>query len=218
VDIVIEGKITTDEGMADILQTVIDLKNLPNAILRLTSLGDEIQGRIAFAQGGYILGGRVNNTDETGYPAVRKLLSITEGNYAILDPGRTHVADVNQTLWIKASRVLDYLPTLPPSPEVFLDGADVNSINTTVEKAQFDPMDLRAHAPDERGTSGLVANKKSKTRTFDLGTWRILKVLFLFAVVMLLAVGITQYWDQILAYFHGTPATPAPASQSAPPQ
>jgi hypothetical protein len=218
VDIVIEGKITADEGMADIVQTVIDLKNLPNAILRLTSAGDEVQGRIAFAQGGYILGGRVNNTDETGYPAVRKLLAITAGNYAILDPGRTHVSDVNQTLWIKASRVLDYLPTLPPSPEIFLDGADVNAINTTVEKAQFDPMDLKARATDERGTSGIVGNRKSKTRTFDLGTWRVLKVLFLFALVTLVAVGITQYWDQIMAYFHGGQATPAPASQSTPPQ
>jgi len=213
VDIVIEGKITTDEGMADIVQTVIDLKNLPNAILRLTSAGDELQGRIAFAQGGYILGGRVNNTDETGYPAVRKLLSITEGNYAILDPGRTHVADVNQTLWIKASRVLDYLPQLPPSPEIFLDGADVNSINTTVEKAQYDPMDLKVSSDDKHGTSNIVGDRKSKTRSFDLGTWRVLRVLFVVVAVLLVSVGIVQYWDQIIGLFHPQPPAAAPAPQ-----
>jgi hypothetical protein len=46
----------------------------------------------------------------------------------------------------------------------------------------------------------------------------VLKVLFLFALVTLVAVGITQYWDQIMAYFHGAQTTPAPASQSTPPQ
>ena len=85
-DIVIEGKITPDEGLGEVIQTVLDLKNVPNAVLRITSSQGDLQGRIGFAQGGFILGGKISSPEETGYPALRKLLSILNGTYAILDP------------------------------------------------------------------------------------------------------------------------------------
>lgn len=120
VDVVIEGKITPEEDIADVIQTVIDLKNMPNLVLRVTDEDSDLQGRVAFREGGYILGARVNNTNECGYDAIKMLLSIKTGNYAIIDPGRTPNSDTNQTLWISADKVLNLLPELPDTPDTLL--------------------------------------------------------------------------------------------------
>ncbi len=120
-DVIVEGKITPEEGIDEVIQTVIDLKDVNNAILRVTCSDSDIQGRVAFSQGGYILGGQVAESGETGYAAVKKLLEVRKGNYAILDPGHTYVPEVNQSLWIKGEKVIDRLPTLPESVDDLLD-------------------------------------------------------------------------------------------------
>jgi hypothetical protein len=198
VDTVIEGKITPEEGLGDVLQTIIDLKDVPKAILRITSEESDLQGRIAFAQGGYILGGKVNNTDETGYPAVRKLLAIRTGNYAILDPGRQYMSDINQTLWINAARIIDLLPQLPESPEVLLE-ANMDTLHPNAGKPGFDPLDLKIS--HDHSDSKAVAATSSKARQFDLGNWRALRMIFMLVIVLVLAGGIVKYWDQIIAMF-----------------
>ena len=143
-DIVIEGKITADEGIKDILQTVTNLKSVYNVILRINSADNSIEGKIAFSQGGYILGGRLS-TDECGYEAVRKLLTVTEGNYAVLDPGCTAITDINQTLWLDTSRIVKMLPDLPPSSEALSDASPekLKQILTPVIPAEFSPNGQR---------------------------------------------------------------------------
>ena len=195
-DVVIEGKITPDDGIAEIIQTVVDLKNLPNAVLRITSDEGDLQGRIGFGRGGYILGGKINATDETGYPAIRKLLTVENGTYAILDPGRTQMGDVNQTLWINAARVAALLPNLPESPQTLLDGGDPDVIKTTVDKAQYDPMDLKLaqHKNDD-----VVKDSASASRNFDVGKWRAVKLFFVALLILVATVGVLHYWDSISA-------------------
>jgi hypothetical protein len=198
VDIIIEGKITPEEGMSEVIQTVIDLKNLQNPILRISSSDSDLQGRVSFSSG-HILGGRINNTDETGYPAIRKLLSITDGNYAILDPGRQHITDVNQTLWIEANKVVQMLPNLPQTPEVLMDiNAEYNP-NAEV-KARVANMDLKAGKIDD-GEKPTVTDVKSKARSFDQGTWFFFK-LFLWVVgTLIVSAVVLTYSDQIYALF-----------------
>jgi hypothetical protein len=216
VDIIIEGKITPEEGMNEVIQTVIDLKNLQNPILRISSSDSDLQGRVSFSSG-HILGGRINNTDETGYPAIRKLLSITDGNYAILDPGRQHITDVNQTLWIEANKILQMLPNLPQTPEVLMD---MNSDHYTAElKPRIAAMDLRAGKADG-GEKPTVTDLKSKARSFDEGAWFFFK-LFIWALGTLIATAvIIQYGDQIYAIFKAKQTNPAvqvsPKDQAAP--
>ena len=75
-DVIVEGKITSEEPMKDVIETLADLKNFPHLVLRVSASEAELEGRIAFSHGGYILGGRINNSDESGYAAIQKLLSI----------------------------------------------------------------------------------------------------------------------------------------------
>ncbi len=130
-DVLVEGKITPEEPMADVIETVIRLKNYPHLVLRITSSDSELEGRISCCRGSHILGGRINNSDEAGYKAIFQLLSVRDGNYAILDPGDQSIADINQTLWIVSERVKDSLPDLPASPMDLLDATkELQAINT----------------------------------------------------------------------------------------
>lgn len=193
-DIIIEGKITPDEGMGEVIQTVIDLKNLPNPILRISSADNDLQGRVAF-NSGHILGGRISNTDEVGYPAIRKLLSITDGNYAILDPGRAHIQDVNQTLWIEATKLIQMLPNLPQSPDGLMD---MTPGQVTDLKPKVAAMTLKG------GTSGdeppPVSGLKSKARTFNEGSWFFFRLGLWTLGALIVAAVIVQYGDQIYAF------------------
>jgi hypothetical protein len=203
VDIIIEGKITPEEGMSEVIQTVIDLKNLQNPILRISSSDSDLQGRVSFSSG-HILGGRINNSDETGYPAIRKLLSITDGNYAILDPGRQHITDVNQTLWIEATKVVQMLPNLPQTPEVLMD---INAEYNAELKPRVAAMDLRVGKAE--GEKPTVTDIKSKARSFDEGTWFFFK-LFLWSLGALIVAAVTlQYGDQLYAMFKAKQNNPA---------
>ena len=115
-DVIIEGQINQEETIKDVMASVAALKSCPTPILRITetTAGSEVQGRILFSQGTYIVGARINTTGETGYAAVRQLMSVTSGNYAILDPGRKPATDLNQSLWIDSTALLAHWPDLPP--------------------------------------------------------------------------------------------------------
>lgn len=193
-DIIIEGKITPDEGMAEVLQTVIDLKNLTNPILRLTSTSEDLQGRISFSKG-HILGGRINNTDEVGYPAIRKLFSITEGNYAILDPGRAHQNEVNQSLWIVADKLIALLPNLPAAPDGLME-ANPDEIAKSLPR--FDAIDLRVGTASTQEEKPKVA----KSRKFDSETWFFFRLALWVLGTLIVVAPIVQYWEQINAYLH----------------
>lgn len=193
-DIIIEGKITADEGMSDVIQTVLDLKNPPNPILRISSSATDLNGRVAFSQGGYIVGGRVNNTDEAGYDAIRKLLGVTEGNYAILDPGRAPVQDCNQTLFIKAERLLERLPDLPLTADQLLDVTPEQLAASTV-KPVVPAIDLKVSAAD--GSKASVGSVSSKTRTFDQKTWFFVQLVLWTLGALVVCALILQYGDQI---------------------
>lgn len=205
-DVIIEGKITQDEGIDEVLKTCAEIKSVKTPILRINDNGSDLQGQIAFAQGGYIIGGKVNQTNEIGYTAVRRLLMIDDGNYAILDPLRKHIADVNQSLWIKVDKVVALLPNLPENPEGLLDKQP--ELQHSQKAGQVDlgsnlPLSLEPTKPEETASAPPVVAtvKKSKARKFNLGTWRIIKagltIILGFTAVLY---GVT-YFDQIMAFF-----------------
>jgi hypothetical protein len=228
VDVVIEGKITPEEDIADVIQTVIDLKNMPNLVLRVTDEDSDLQGRVAFREGGYILGARVNNTNECGYDAIRLLLSIKSGNYAILDPGRTPTSDTNQTLWISADKVLDLLPALPESPETLLGidpasraeqtfahpsatlsnltpaGVPTKTLEGTVEPRNASNTSTRLSAVADKATetgehSPVAA--KSKARTYVRSKLYSIELIGIAIFALILGTIVLKYGDIIWQFF-----------------
>lgn len=182
-DVIVEGKITPEEGIDEVIQTVIDLKAVQHAILRVTCADSDLQGRVAFSQGGYILGGQVAESGETGYAAVKKLLEVRKGNYAILDPGRTYVPEVNQSLWIKGEKVIDRLPNLPESVDDLLD-ANPESLAQKVEHTPIGRIDIKTdRSEDATGAPATtVEDVKSKARQLDLSGAKTVQQLVIYAI------------------------------------
>jgi hypothetical protein len=194
VDVVVEGKINQDESMREVIQTVLELKTLANPVLRITDEDSDLQGRIAFSQGGYIIGGRVNNTEELGYDAVRRLLSIKNGNYAVLDPGRNQFSDINQTLWLLGTRVIDMLPNLPVSPEALLD-ANPDRV-AAAGGARSAPGSGPQSAP-----ATPITSVKSKARSFNKSSWYMLQLFFIAVFALGIGGGILLYHEQVWSFF-----------------
>lgn len=178
-DVIVEGKITPEEGIDEVIQTVIDLKSVPHAILRVTCTDSDLQGRVAFSQGGYILGGCLTDSGETGYSAVKKLLTVRHGNYAILDPGRTYVPEVNQSLWIKGERVIEMLPNLPESVDDLLD-ADPNKLMAAIDTTSIGRIDVKVDRTEEEPTPAMTVAVKSKARQFDLAGFRLWRQILIY--------------------------------------
>jgi len=163
--------------MDEVLKTCAEIKSVKTPILRVNDNGSELQGQIAFSQGGYIIGGKISQTGETGYEAIRKLLRIVDGNYAILDPLRKHITDVNQSLWLKVDKVVPLLPDLPDNPDGLLDKAPEVVATSLRKDGQVDiGAGFVPPAPEEISPATTVTiPPKSKSRRFNLGLWRIIR-------------------------------------------
>lgn len=199
-DVIVEGKINQEEGIDEVLQTIINLKTVPEPVLRINCLDNRFQGKIGFSQGGYILGGKIDETGETGYAAVRRLLLVRNGNYAVLDPERQLVQDVNQSLWIDAEKIIYLLPDLPEIADSLLPATPPSIATTTLVAAeQAKELAPMARRPTEKAT---VSGVNSKARQFVVESWRFRYATIFMWVVILLFVGfgLLQYGDRIVPY------------------
>ena len=206
-DVIIEGKITADEGIDDILRTCAEIKSVKTPVLRINDNNSDLQGRIGFSQGGYIVGGKIVPTGESGYEAVRRLLSVSEGNYAILDPMRKHVADVNQSLWIKVEKIVPLLPDLPESPEGLIDPHPQDAIRQTGNMEippNLQPDEKKDLSVDERAEApkSVVVNAASKSRKFDLVYWRFFRAGLCIIAGFTVVLSVFMYHNELLTFFN----------------
>jgi len=233
VDVIIEGHINQEETMADIVASVVAIKQCQSPILRINSADSATQGRLLFSPGGYIVGGKINVSNETGWEAVRKLLNITEGNYAILDPARKSTTELNQALWVQADKVIRALPNLPEDGADFVDKQPQRSQESAVrpktgqtdlapvmgavsagkDEEALDPSTAARVEKEERQ----IVEKQAPSRKYNQGRWRIvrfcLQVSFgvaMAALIMWQSDNIWsfwwhQIWVKVLALFGLTP-------------
>lgn len=189
-DVIYEGKITAEDPMAEAIQNIIDIGNA-NAVLRITCEETGLQGRIGFSVGAFVVGAKINFSNEVGYPALRKLLAITKGNYAILDPGRQIPQELNQTLWIRGSALRPLLPDLPESADGLIDG------NPNVIKRGGQVSTGLQDRTVHQELSGLGSGTlQGKLRQFDVATWKTI-----ISLVFVLVAAITV----VLIYLYGEP-------------
>ncbi|MBU6454520.1 MAG: hypothetical protein KGS72_22315 [Cyanobacteria bacterium REEB67] len=190
-DVIVEGHINEEEPMADVIATVVALKSCQTPILRINEDGSDMQGRLLFSQGGYIVGAKINVSGETGWDAVRKLLNVTNGNYAILDPVRKPTADLNQALWVPTEKIIPLLPNLPASGEQYVDKQPQRSQESAVRpktgQTDLAPLMAAVGAPkDEEIFDPAIPNKvekeerhtveaKAPSRQYDQGRWRVVR-------------------------------------------
>ncbi len=105
---VLEGQISDDQDLREVLEIVLNVKDVQNGVLRITC--NEFNGRIGIFCGRYITGAKVSSTDETGEEALKKLLTVQKGNFAFLDAKGQDISDLKQSLSIEIDRLLELLP------------------------------------------------------------------------------------------------------------
>lgn len=208
-DVIIEGKITSEEGVDEVLRTCAEIKSVNTPILRINDNTSELQGRIAFSQGGYIIGAKIANTGEMGYDAVRKLLLVSDGNYAILDPLRKHITEVNQSLWIKVDKLVALLPNLPESSEGLVD-PHPDRIEASIVRPKTGQIDISGAfaqaavedraAPVDKGPAPVVVDAKSRSRRFNIGAWRVFRAGLVIIAVFALVLSGLLYSHEIVAF------------------
>lgn len=112
-DVVFEGALSRSWGMADVLRGIMGVENQRYGILRISSPGSNVSGRLAIAESKFIVGGLLSDGTEGGYNAVRRLLLASDGNFAYLDTGGKKPQDFDQGLYISLNRMSEIWPNLP---------------------------------------------------------------------------------------------------------
>lgn len=190
-DVIVEGQINAEETISDVIATINGIKTCQTPILRLNDNKSDLQGRVLFSQPGFILGGKLALTDESGWDAVRKLLMITDGNYAILDPLRKQTGDLNQALWIATDKLVAALPNLPKTDETLADKAPERISGSAVRphsgQKDLAPAMAMAGAPKDDGGADSVlkgritgehrqiTHTKAPSRKYNESRWRMMK-------------------------------------------
>jgi hypothetical protein len=101
---IIEGQITFG-GIHDALKAISLLKYVRNGVMRITS--HEASGLIGVFCGRYITGAVVTLSGETGYAALRRLLSANDGSFSFLDAADEILPELRQSLAIDINLLVE---------------------------------------------------------------------------------------------------------------
>jgi len=155
VDVVFEGALSHSWGMADVLRELMGVENQAFGILRISSPGSNVSGRLVIADSAFIVGAVVSDGSETGYLAVRRLLLAADGNFAYLDTAGKRPQDLDQELYISIQRLAEIWPQLPHVAEqVFDEKALLDKVFGN--KGTMPPDPISGHIPIIAGNRQLV--------------------------------------------------------------
>ena len=110
-DVLLEGTIGDGCDMVGILQSVLSHTGDAKALLRITSNPVAVNGRLAINSSGYIVGAREANGD-TGYAAIKKLLSVRNGSFALLSADSDEFAKIKQNIYVRIDRLLSHISSI----------------------------------------------------------------------------------------------------------
>ncbi|MBX9689483.1 MAG: DUF4388 domain-containing protein [Candidatus Obscuribacterales bacterium] len=198
VDVVFEGALSKSWGMKDVLKAILDIPNAPFGVLRVSSPNKGIQGRILIAESRHIVGAALSELELDAYDALRKMLAVTEGNFAFLDLSSHEQAEFDQSLFINIEALIEMMPQLPEHSsaifdqkalldKVFGQEAAIASVSVVALETYPDKIPLEqarslefpnvsARARGRRSPAAVAAGSKSNTA--PITQWNIVEPLF----------------------------------------
>lgn len=120
-DLIFEGRLSDQVAMKDVLLRIKALPAPGLKILRINRQRDGLNGKIAIDGGKYVTAASVIDSFETGYSALRLLLSIDEGNFALLNAKPGDSIELQPNLHIEIDQLVKTMPHLPDSPAKLFD-------------------------------------------------------------------------------------------------
>ncbi len=70
----------------------------------------KIEGEIGVFHGIFLTGGKINGSSETGYPAIKRLMEVEEGNFNYYDYSEHGLADLDQSLKLCITQMINLMP------------------------------------------------------------------------------------------------------------
>ncbi len=120
-DLLLEGQLSPQLGIREVLQAVLKQTSEATGILRISCPRRNLNGRLALVNGQFIVSAQIADSDENGYDTVKQLLSVTEGNFAFLQTDNHKSLDLGRTVHINLISLIDCLPHLPDNPADLFD-------------------------------------------------------------------------------------------------
>lgn len=122
-DVVFEGSLSRSWGMADVLQSIVDVPNVQFGLLRVSSPGDTFHGKILISECSHIVAASSSDSIEgsDAYQAVRTMLELREGSFAFLDLSVENLEELDRSLFISLNKVLELYPALPGNSDLMFD-------------------------------------------------------------------------------------------------
>lgn len=145
-DLIFEGRLSDQINMKDVLLRIKSLQTPGLKILRINRQRDGLHGKIAVDGGKYVTAASVIDSVETGYPALRLLLTVSDGNFALLNAMPNDSIELQPNLHIGIDQLLQAMPHLPDSPAKLFDE---RALLDKVFGQDFTLGDLPAHRDDE---------------------------------------------------------------------
>ena len=113
VDVIFEGRLSNTVGLKQVLKRIAD-NRIPGTLLLRVTVSEESSGRMVISEGRYITAAALAPTNEVGYQALRKLVQVNAGSFALLAVGKHDNMDIQANLYIELDKVIPLLPNLPP--------------------------------------------------------------------------------------------------------
>lgn len=130
--------------MKELLLRVAQQNQPGLTVLRISYPDKNLDGRILISDGRYVTAAGISLSEEGGYPALRKLLTVGEGNLALLKATGDENFDFDQSLNIELSRIIRVHPDLPHQAS---DLFDERALLDRVFGADTESSQARATAP-----------------------------------------------------------------------
>lgn len=120
-DVLFEGRLNPELHLKTVLQRVLENKPQGNLLIRISSPHAASNGRLLIRDGRFITAALLDDSDESGYTALRQLLAVSTGSFAGLRPSQDERIDLIPNLNIELHKVIPLMPALPESPVGLFD-------------------------------------------------------------------------------------------------
>lgn len=112
VDVIFQGKICQEQNLKEVLEDVLSLKEGEIGILRITGADGTVDGSLVIHQNRRVIDAYLADKSERGYPALRRLMGVSEGKFAYGDVGTSAPSDGDRTVRLELKTLAGLLPDI----------------------------------------------------------------------------------------------------------
>lgn len=122
------GKIWQNRRTREVLWTLLKLQKVESGVLVISGTKPKIEGEIGVFHGIFLTGAKISGSNETGYPAMKRLLEVEEGSFNYYDYSQHGLAELDQNLKLRITQIINLMPNLPVNIEAAMGKNTLNRI------------------------------------------------------------------------------------------